>query len=89
MSRSLGCRAWVLALVAGLTFAGAALAQEHWTAPASEKTKKNPLPNDKKVIEQGVEGHPSRPGKIGGALPHRPEQRVGLDEDQRGHRGNE
>ena len=53
MSRSLGCRAWVLALVAGLTFAGAALAQEHWTAPASEKTKKNPLPNDKKVIEQG------------------------------------
>jgi len=53
MSRSLGCRASVLALVAGLTLAGAALAQEHWTAPASEKAKKNPLPNDKKVIEQG------------------------------------
>ncbi len=53
MSRSLGCRASVLALVAGLAFAGAALAQEHWTAPASEKAKKNPLPNDKKVIEQG------------------------------------
>ncbi len=53
MSRSLGCRAWVLALVAGLTFAGAVLAQEHWPAPESEKAKKNPLPNDKKVIEQG------------------------------------
>ncbi|PYO27816.1 MAG: hypothetical protein DMD86_17345 [Candidatus Rokuibacteriota bacterium] len=53
MSRSLGWHASVLALVAGLTFAGAALAQEHWTAPASEKAKKNPLPNDKKVIEQG------------------------------------
>ena len=24
-----------------------------WVAPASEKAKKNPLPNDKKTIEQG------------------------------------
>jgi mono/diheme cytochrome c family protein len=53
MSRSLVRRVSVLALVAGLVFAGAAVAQAPWVAPESEKAKKNPLPNDKKVIEQG------------------------------------
>ncbi len=53
MSRSLVCRASVLALVVGLAFAGTALAQGAWVAPQSEKAKKNPLPNDKKIIEQG------------------------------------
>lgn len=53
MARSLVGRASALALVAGLAFAGAALAQAPWVAPESEKTKKNPLPNDKKVVEQG------------------------------------
>src|SRR2546422_11658505 len=53
MSRSLVCRASVLALVVGLAFAGTALAQGAWVAPQSEKPKKNPLPNDKKIIEQG------------------------------------
>jgi mono/diheme cytochrome c family protein len=53
MSRSLiGC-AGVLALVTGLTFAGGTLAQTPWVAPAAEKTKKNPLPADKKSVEQG------------------------------------
>jgi mono/diheme cytochrome c family protein len=53
MSRSPIRRARVLALVAGLVFVGGALAQTPWVAPEAEKAKKNPLPADKKVIEQG------------------------------------
>lgn len=53
MSRSFGCRVCVLALAAGLAFAGGALAQAPWVAPDAEKAKKSPLPADKKVIEQG------------------------------------
>jgi len=53
MSRSSTGWAWVMALMAGLVFAGAALAQTAWVAPAAEKAKKNPLPADKAVIEQG------------------------------------
>jgi mono/diheme cytochrome c family protein len=34
--------------------AGIALAQAAWTAPDAEKAKKNPLPNDTQVIEQGA-----------------------------------
>ena len=46
-------RATVVTLLTGLALAGAALAQGPWVAPASEKAKKNPLPSDKKVAEQG------------------------------------
>jgi mono/diheme cytochrome c family protein len=46
-------RATVLTLLMSLVLAGAALGQGPWVAPASEKAKKNPLPSDKKVIEQG------------------------------------
>ncbi len=53
MSRSLVRRFSVLALVAGLALASAAVAQAPWVAPEAEKAKKNPLPSDKKVIEQG------------------------------------
>jgi mono/diheme cytochrome c family protein len=53
MSRSLVRRVSVLALVAGLALSSAAVAQAPWVAPESEKAKKNPLPNDKKVVEQG------------------------------------
>jgi mono/diheme cytochrome c family protein len=53
MSRSPIRRASILALLAGLVFAGGALAQTPWVAPDAEKAKKNPLPADKKVIEQG------------------------------------
>ena len=53
MSRSLVRRVSILTLVAGLSFASAAVAQAPWVAPEAEKAKKNPLPNDKKVIEQG------------------------------------
>jgi mono/diheme cytochrome c family protein len=53
MSRSPICCAWVLALAAMLVFAGGALAQTPWVAPEAEKAKKNPLPADTKVIEQG------------------------------------
>jgi mono/diheme cytochrome c family protein len=42
-----------LALAGLLVGTGLALAQAPWTAPAAEKAKKNPLPKDKKVIEQG------------------------------------
>jgi mono/diheme cytochrome c family protein len=42
-----------VALVVSLSLAAAALAQGPWTAPASEKAKKNPLPKDAKAIEQG------------------------------------
>jgi mono/diheme cytochrome c family protein len=39
--------------VAGLLPAGVVVAQSPWTAPASEKEKKNPLPADPKTVEQG------------------------------------
>jgi mono/diheme cytochrome c family protein len=42
-----------VALVVSLSFTAAALAQGPWTAPASEKAKKNPLPTDAKAVEQG------------------------------------
>jgi mono/diheme cytochrome c family protein len=44
----------VLALAAVIALAGLAAAQVPWTAPASEKGKKNPLPADAKTIEQGM-----------------------------------
>lgn len=53
MSLSLVCRAAVVTLLGGLVVAGTVLGQAHWAAPESEKAKKNPLPNDKKVVEQG------------------------------------
>lgn len=53
MSRSPIRCASILALLAGLAFAGGALAQTPWVAPEAEKVKKNPLPADKKIIEQG------------------------------------
>ncbi|HXJ84252.1 MAG TPA: cytochrome c [Candidatus Methylomirabilis sp.] len=53
MSRSLVCCASVLTFVGGLFFASAALAQGAWVVPEAEKAKKNPLPADKKVVEQG------------------------------------
>jgi mono/diheme cytochrome c family protein len=40
-------------VVAGLLTGGVVLAQAPWTAPASEKEKKSPLPADPKNIEQG------------------------------------
>ena len=47
-----------LVLVAALLLAWAVPAPAHaqgtpWVAPAAEKAKKNPAPNDKKTIEQG------------------------------------
>jgi mono/diheme cytochrome c family protein len=53
MSRLPISYAVVLALAAGLAFAGFALAQTPWVAPAAEKARKNPLPADKKNVEQG------------------------------------
>jgi mono/diheme cytochrome c family protein len=53
MSLSLVCRGTVVALTIAVAFAGGVLAQGPWVAPESEKAKKNPLPNDQKVVEQG------------------------------------
>ena len=53
MSRSLACRSTVIAVIIGLAFAGALLAEGAWVAPESERATKNPLANDKKVTEQG------------------------------------
>ena len=36
-----------------LALASVAYAQAPWEAPAAEKTKKNPLPADAKVVDQG------------------------------------
>ena len=41
-------------LASSLGFAGAAVAPSPWTAPPADKAKKNPLPDDKKVVEQGA-----------------------------------
>ena len=50
-------RAIVMALLAAFVLTGTVLAQGPapvpWVAPPAEKTKKNPLANDKKAIEQG------------------------------------
>jgi mono/diheme cytochrome c family protein len=53
MSRSRMYQAVVMTLLTVLVFTGTVLAQGPWVAPAGEKAKKNPLPNDKKVVEQG------------------------------------
>jgi mono/diheme cytochrome c family protein len=53
MFRLLCLRAATLVVASTLLLGGAALAQGPWLAPAAEKTKKNPLPNDKNVVEQG------------------------------------
>jgi len=54
MSSSLCSRAAALAIAAILALGSAALAQGPWVAPDADKAKKNPLPNDKKVVEQGA-----------------------------------
>jgi mono/diheme cytochrome c family protein len=53
MSVSLRVRVLGLFLTASLALGGTALAQAPWVAPDAEKAKKNPLPSDKKVLEQG------------------------------------
>jgi mono/diheme cytochrome c family protein len=61
MVAALAARAGVLAVAAALVLTGAVVgvwgtvahAQAPWVAPASEKGKKNPLPSDKKTVEQG------------------------------------
>jgi mono/diheme cytochrome c family protein len=47
---------WVVLVLGALTAGGVvgpALAQAPWEAPATEKAKKNPLPSDAKVVDQG------------------------------------
>ena len=53
MSRSRIYLAIIMALLTVLVLTGTVLAQGPWVAPPAEKVKKNPLPNDKKAIEQG------------------------------------
>ena len=53
MSRFLIKRVVTVALLAGLAWTGAAVGQTPWVAPEADKAKKNPLPDDKKVVEQG------------------------------------
>jgi mono/diheme cytochrome c family protein len=53
MARSRIYHAIVMTLLTVLVLTGTVLAQGPWVAPAAEKAKKNPLPNDKKVVEQG------------------------------------
>ena len=54
MPRSILTRAVLTAATAMLVWAVGATAQTGpWTAPDSAKAVKNPLPNDKKVVEQG------------------------------------
>jgi len=52
MTRRLRTSALALAFGA-LALAGVAHAQAPWEAPAAEKAKKNPLPDDAKVVDQG------------------------------------
>ncbi len=40
-------------VVSALASGSNAFAQGPWVAPAAEKAKKNPLPSDKKVVDQG------------------------------------
>lgn len=53
MWRSLVSRIMPLSVALVFVLAGAAPAQGPWVAPAGEKAKKNPLPADQKVREQG------------------------------------
>jgi len=53
MSRSLIKSVVTVTLLAGLAWAGTAVGQTPWVAPEADKAKKNPLPDDKKVVEQG------------------------------------
>ena len=53
MSLSIVCRATIVSLLTGMALASAVAAQAPWKAPESEKARKNPLPNDKKAVEQG------------------------------------
>jgi mono/diheme cytochrome c family protein len=53
MPRSLIKGVVTVTLLAGLAWAGAAVGQTPWVAPEADKAKKNPLPDDKKVVEQG------------------------------------
>jgi mono/diheme cytochrome c family protein len=53
MSRSRIYQAIAMTLLTVFVLTGTVLAQGPWVAPAAEKAKKNPLPNDKKVVEQG------------------------------------
>src|SRR5215467_10521711 len=50
MSRSLIKGVVTVTLLAGLTWAGTAVGQTPWVVPEADKAKKNPLPDDKKVI---------------------------------------
>lgn len=50
---SLTIRALVVIAGLGLALAGTAWGQTPWTAPASEKAKKSPIPASAKVAEQG------------------------------------
>ncbi len=54
MCSSLIARVVALVVATAFVAGGAALAQEAWVAPDADKAKKNPLPSDKKVIEQGA-----------------------------------
>jgi len=54
MSRTRVSHTVMSALIATFAVAGLAMAQGAWTAPEAEKAKKNPLPKDSKVIEQGA-----------------------------------
>jgi len=53
MSRSLIKSVVTVTLLAGLAWAGTAGGQTPWVIPEADKAKKNPLPDDKKVVEQG------------------------------------
>ena len=52
MTRTLRMSSLTLAFGA-LALAGVAYAQAPWEAPAADKAKKNPLPNDEKIVDQG------------------------------------
>src|SRR5947207_5488302 len=53
MAQSLIRLVVIVTVAAGFAFASGAAAQTPWVAPEADKAKKNPLPPDKKVIEQG------------------------------------
>jgi len=54
MSRSTPCFLAAVILLSSPTLIGAAWAQTPWVAPETEKAKKNPLPADKKSVDQGA-----------------------------------
>jgi len=47
------CAAFAVGAVVAVGFAASAQAQAPWEAPAAEKAKKNPLPDNKATIEMG------------------------------------